>query len=330
MKRVKWVDISKAIAILLLPISHTIANPSLLRSLIFSFHMPLFFVASGYTSSPVNDFRTLARKTKKNCLFLIMSAFLSLIIYGFLAAFQFHDGTVIDSILQTMQEFFFQIPPRGVGNIGAVWFFLALFYVKALANSLSLLTVKQKPALRENIVISGLIILGAIGILLCRTKIGLPFYLDIGLSTAFYYGVGMLYKKISGVFQKHENKLLLPSLILWLIPVLNNKNIEIWERAYPLTGIFASLFGIFVIFYLSKKLDRLKLKIVSYLRIIGQHTFIFFLIHCFDEILFCRFWDFRDGSYFTFYISSFLRMVIDIVFFVIIYHLIQKGKEKKC
>ena len=48
-QRLDWLDIAKGIAILLVIVGHTVNNPSIIRQVIFSFHMPLFFILAGYT-----------------------------------------------------------------------------------------------------------------------------------------------------------------------------------------------------------------------------------------------------------------------------------------
>ena len=46
LKRNQWVDVAKGIAIILMVLGHT-AIPDSLSRFIYSFHMPLFFIASG-------------------------------------------------------------------------------------------------------------------------------------------------------------------------------------------------------------------------------------------------------------------------------------------
>lgn len=47
-ERVEFLDVIKGFGILLLLLSHSISGESLLKTWIFSFHMPLFFWCSGY------------------------------------------------------------------------------------------------------------------------------------------------------------------------------------------------------------------------------------------------------------------------------------------
>lgn len=51
-QRVAWLDIAKGIAILCTIVGHTVSYGSRARNLIFSFHMPLFFLLAGYTIRP--------------------------------------------------------------------------------------------------------------------------------------------------------------------------------------------------------------------------------------------------------------------------------------
>lgn len=65
-KRIKWVDIAKGIAIIAMICGHECSG--FLREIIFSFHMPIFFILSGYTSherSSLKDIWDTVRKLFK-------------------------------------------------------------------------------------------------------------------------------------------------------------------------------------------------------------------------------------------------------------------------
>ena len=47
-KRIEWIDVSKGITIILMMIGHYVPYGSQVRNFIFAFHMPLFFILSGY------------------------------------------------------------------------------------------------------------------------------------------------------------------------------------------------------------------------------------------------------------------------------------------
>lgn len=63
--RIAWVDVAKGIAILLVIIGHTVNFGSATRNFIFSFHMPLFFILSGYTFKLAGDFPVFFQRVKK-------------------------------------------------------------------------------------------------------------------------------------------------------------------------------------------------------------------------------------------------------------------------
>ena len=48
--RLKWLDIAKGISIILVVIGHT-SIPRFLSDFIWAFHIPLFFIASGWTTN---------------------------------------------------------------------------------------------------------------------------------------------------------------------------------------------------------------------------------------------------------------------------------------
>lgn len=47
-KRLEWVDIAKGIGIILVVLGHCVPYGGTTFNLIFTFHMPLFFILSGY------------------------------------------------------------------------------------------------------------------------------------------------------------------------------------------------------------------------------------------------------------------------------------------
>ena len=57
-KRIEWIDICRGLAIILVIIGHSNLETGMafnLKSIIYSFHMPLFFVLSGYLFYNIKD-----------------------------------------------------------------------------------------------------------------------------------------------------------------------------------------------------------------------------------------------------------------------------------
>ena len=73
--RIEWVDFSKGVAMLLVVIAHTMLGGtygSMVRGVIYSFHMPLFFILSGFTMRPSKNIRSFGKKTLKSAKSLLI------------------------------------------------------------------------------------------------------------------------------------------------------------------------------------------------------------------------------------------------------------------
>lgn len=79
LQRKDWVDASKAIGILLMVAGHS-SLPKYLSDWIYSFHMPLFFILSGYCSSWISEFISFFKRRT----FSIMSYFFIYSLINFL------------------------------------------------------------------------------------------------------------------------------------------------------------------------------------------------------------------------------------------------------
>ena len=67
-KRIQWVDIVKGIAILAMITGRSLTGTpgeNLLTLLIYSFHMPIFFIMSGFTTKIQKDKKIIGRKLFK-------------------------------------------------------------------------------------------------------------------------------------------------------------------------------------------------------------------------------------------------------------------------
>lgn len=80
-QRIEWIDTIKGIVILLMMVGHYEFTPPTLKKMIYSFHMPIFFILSGYLSySSNNNFNVVfAKKTKSLLIPYIFWCFIMII-----------------------------------------------------------------------------------------------------------------------------------------------------------------------------------------------------------------------------------------------------------
>lgn len=139
-KRLGWVDTAKGIAILLMVIGHEVKSPHM-YALIFSFHMPLFFILSGYTSSRINNWSKFIAKQKKSFKKIWLLAILMVILLN--------TEYLIFTPNYSVQNFWYNvlqgtlwgsnIPAFGIIGVGVMWFMFVFFWSKLLFDMFQVL-----------------------------------------------------------------------------------------------------------------------------------------------------------------------------------------------
>lgn len=205
--RIKWIDYAKAITIILVIIAHTASENNIIKPLIFSFHMPLFFICSGITMRCSHNFKEFMTRTKKDCASLLLPA---IVMYTFMVA--------IDLLLNYKKIFasgislyfknkiitlFFASGVEGiflgyrVPKLGMLWFLFALFFAKVIYDLLQMILNK-----RMLIIVCPL--LSVLGILVGE-RAYCPFSIDISIATLFFILLGQVIKSKK---YKEKNKVI--------------------------------------------------------------------------------------------------------------------------
>ena len=190
-KRIEWVDIAKAITIILVIVGHTVGGLSI--AIIYSFHMPLFFILSAYTFKCSENKEQFVNKTEKAFKHLIIPV-LILIFIGTCKniVIQFPNMNNWNFILlfakREILKWCFasgcdvQILFRNIEGIGMPWFLVVLFIGRTLFDYLH-----QK--LSDKKLFIWCCILSALGVVIGKIQF-LPLSFDIVLAIMplFYIG----------------------------------------------------------------------------------------------------------------------------------------------
>lgn len=125
--RIEWIDIARGITMFLVVIGHTIYHP-LIRGLIFSFHMPLFFIFSGALMSFSSNYFKWARTVCRLLRSLVMPGFVSYIFCIILMdlIWKHRLSHSIRDIFETLL-FSSGVSVYDIEPIGMVWFLLYYF-----------------------------------------------------------------------------------------------------------------------------------------------------------------------------------------------------------
>lgn len=319
--RVEWIDFAKGITIILVIIGHTVSGGkygSIIRGLIFSFHMPLFFILSMITYQCSRTFEEFKEKVKLSFRHLIYPAVIMITLNNIIFIIrnpmlaidvEWWRDRVYEFIFSSGVELTFN--NLHVSAIGIPWFFFALFIGRCIFDYIHL-------QFKEGQLLIITIIIGISGICI-STYQWLPFSLDIALSIMPFFYIGYKLKTLS---VKNAGKRCCIWCVVWLVTLyvtFNDYNVwtylELAIRRYngfPICYIaaisgtmFVLLFGI--IFCRHSKIIK------KPFLFLGKNSLYMLCIHIIDY-LFINFWN-RDGNQ---YYSAILRVIVDSVIFLMV------------
>ena len=262
MTKVNWVDSLKGFAIILVVLGH-IASP--FSRLIYSFHMPLFFIASGFFLNPTNELKSELIKSFKR----LFNPFFIYLALGFIV--EFLKRFYLDREQLKFDDFtgalIYMDYDRLLGTYAFVlWFLPALFIGRTLVY---LILKYSRFFLIEIALISIAFLIGY--------NFNFPLAIDDGLISAPYIFIGYYFYKNKGVLANKTTMiiLLIPLLLIsfvYSIPELNISTKYFESILINLLWTCALSFLLFIIFSSLK----FNLKALEYL---GINSLLIFLIH---------------------------------------------------
>lgn len=279
-KRVRFIDISRAIAIILIVFGHTIVhNPNTYSffKFIYSFHVVLFFIISGYTY-----------ENNKGNLEYIKRKFLTLMVPYFIFSIVFLVPYFIfgDGVRQSMNiETEIKVWPMlkevlyGVGCNGALkqntalWFLPALFSCEVLYKLIDNIKANNKD-------IWVTITLIAISYSSTFLLIVLPWGINSALMLTIFFQIGYLLKQYNCFEKIHKNNI--AKIIMFFLAsiciYMQGKNITVSCVDYR--------YGNYMIFFLASLILSVLAMYISFMikenraiEYIGKNTISIFLFH---------------------------------------------------
>lgn len=207
-------DIVKGIGMILMVMAHTYGPESLLWRIVYPFHMPLFFIISGYFF-----------KEKRTNL-LIYASFNRLIKpYLFICAVV----TFIKFIQHLVNPSMHFIDIISILNgIGPGWFLISLFWSKVIFN----LIIKY---FSNHYFVISIFISSIVSLTYSFIPIKINLALPQGLSCLVFIAVGYIVKQkdILTIIKKHSYIIIILSIIFWMI-TFNFGQVEISKCTYKL------------------------------------------------------------------------------------------------
>lgn len=260
--RIAWIDTVKGIGIILVVLGHMPSLPEWIHNWIYSFHMPIFFFASGYLFKP----RMLKECVLRSIKSLIVPYCIYSIVFFFMDFFIYHDCNVLKA---EMCSFII-----GQGSFEILWFFISMFWVQLIYN---LIYTLSKNAVYRRLAILAITIMFYI---LTVFKIGILLKFSTSMVAMSFYAVGHEYR-ICNQRRKHTMAfgliLLLFNILACIVINLTHSDfLDINSQQYgilPLTWLCA-ICGCFSIVLLIKSFaSRQLMKPINYM---GHNSLYFF------------------------------------------------------
>lgn len=213
-ERQYWADYTKAFAIWLMVLGHFLLRPVGFVDFINEFHMPVFFLISGFFNKGESfSFKVL----KKNFLGTMIPYFFFNIcslsicwISPYVHPELYHNGTLSETFIKALVGMFLMednVRPYAFMPTGALWFLVALFNIRIIFAFLCLFWRRCKAAI---------LIVCAFGIFVVRYSF--PFFsLDSAFVSLPFFIVGYLIKKY-GLLDRITKKwqILLVAILFWI------------------------------------------------------------------------------------------------------------------
>lgn len=277
--RVDYIDISRGIAIILMIIGHVTQNV-IFRNFIFSFHMPLFIIVSGYFYKD----KPLKHVIKKLMIKLIIPTTIIVFLCTFVdnlnhmnmynSLYNSFKSIIICWSHQSKIKYYFS-------DTSVLWFIYLLCISRLLFSVL-------KKIIKENELLLFIVIvfISYIGYIVGQEGYWLPWSFDVACVAIIFYYIGYFLEKHNYMELILSNYfMLLFLLIIWIIGI-NYNSIELAIRNYPcgLWSFFTAVSGTLIVLKISEIIS-IKLNLFSkILSWYGKNSIYVLYGHYFDTL----------------------------------------------
>jgi len=206
--RIEYLDIMKGFAIILVVIGHCCelpAHPTLLVKFIYSFHMPLFFLAAGMVVKPSqSDWHSDFQHFVKRFISILVPYYIFCLIY-------------MDCSMENFGKMFYA-SFQSIKSTGAecrqMWFLPCLFVAEIYIHFILKLAQSLKNIPTKPFLFCVAVILFAIGLKLPKLEGGYPFSIDIAFVAAGIMLFGFISKDFISKLDSSPFKFQLPLFVL--------------------------------------------------------------------------------------------------------------------
>lgn len=280
-QRISYIDIAKGIAMLAIIAGHFgIASAD---RIVYTFHVPLFFLVSGYfLSTKENFFPFMKKKARQLLVPYYVTAFVILVTASIIGPTIWPEIDRVKNAISIFGAILYgagapHTSPFPIKQIGLLWFLWALFFSMGFIK----LALKTR---RPFIVVCLIAITGW----LSAKAIWLPLSIQSGAMASFYMYIGLLTRKY-GLLDKKPPIILVALLILfWANCIYYGVSINIvnCSLSHGLIGLALSLIAPYLILIACKYVEQYFRTAARFLNFFGQTTLIIMCFHAVSDFCF--------------------------------------------
>jgi fucose 4-O-acetylase-like acetyltransferase len=283
-KRLIGVDIARGIAIIAIIIGHMgVKN---VNRVVYTFHVPIFFLITGYFITESTKFYLIIKKRIKTLIIPYYTTCLCIVMFNGLKKLITANGN-LSSVSNCVLEWGIASLygagtnynlPNGVKPIGAIWFLMASFWGELILRSV----LKLKKEMR----IGCLIILFTCSALSVK-YLFLPFSIQCGICAALFMYLGYISKELKDLIKKLSNEcqilIIVISAITWINFVYYFDSFYVANCNYgkAVSNIIGTICACYFIIWISNRLlSRFRIfKAVAY---IGRYSIFMLCLHIWE------------------------------------------------
>lgn len=312
--RVEWIDVTKGFTILIMILGHCLNLDTPLRSIIFSFHMPLFLILSGYFYKSTPCWKSFITKQLKSLMIPYICAigiqYFLMILLGEWTV----ENAVVTGILSAVVGLSYtsKISFGMAQGTGVLWFLPLLFIIRIIFRFINEYT-------KDNVILNIMITISITfsGYWLGKSGYWLPFSLDVAMYSMCFYGMGHFFAKYNLVDKVcNDVRNIVCLMFVLVLGIYQSLSLELAVRHYPgiLTCILVAVSGSFLSIYICKQICKARIA-KTILTWYGKRTVLILCIHHLEWV----FITYPQANSFLSEYSLFLDKlaVITIVLFVI-------------
>lgn len=267
-------DVMKGIGIIAMIIGHC-PIPWIIKDFIFAWHMPMFFLISGYffRPSPIKQY------IKKNFRSLVIPYLLTatlLFLINTLKVFFHKESDLTNSFIGIfVASGSYGLPTFSQYFVGAIWFLFAMFWCRIIYN----IFINKYTSPTASIIIINISILATY----MGTEIFIPTNILQGLSAMIFFQIGKTFRERNVFSIAPQSVLIIIGVLTIAFSLMTSNNdyplsmVRCYYGFYPI-NVIAACFCSFLLYHIIK-LCRKDLFIYRFLAYIGRISMVILCVH---------------------------------------------------